>query len=210
MNFNYPNGQPYRSNRDKIKVKKQVEKKKIAYSNRGMTLEEDLNATNERYLASGEAVIHKKPTPIQVVNVDYPKRSAAKITEAYYRRASTTDYNGVYKGYYLDFEAKETKRKQSFPLNNFHEHQIKHMKDCINHGGICFIILRFSFSNRLFVLEAEELFPWWEQQFGSKGRKSIPLASIEKVGFELSYGFSPRIPYLEAVDKIIKKKQLQS
>lgn len=204
MSIRYPNGQPYR---DKASIKKQGKKKKVAYSKRGMTLEDDINKTNEQYRISGQAIIHKKPTPVQVVNVDYPRRSAAKITEAYYRKASTTDYNGVYKGYYLDFEAKETKRKQSFPLKNFHEHQMKHMKECIEHQGICFVILRFSHYNRIFLLEAEHLFPWWTQQFEEKGRKSIPLSFIEKEAYELKYGFSPRIPYLEAVDKMIAKKQ---
>lgn len=207
LSIRYPNGQPYRLHRVKGVTKKQEKKKKIAYSKRGMTLEEDINKTNEQYRQSGEAVIHKKPTPIQVVNVDYPRRSAAKITEAYYRRASTTDYNGVYKGHYLDFEAKETKRKQSFPLKNFHEHQIKHMKDCLDHQAICFVLLRFSHDNRVFLLEAEHLFSWWSQQYEENGRKSIPLSFIEKEGYELHYGFSPRIPYLEAVDEVIAKNK---
>ena len=102
--------------------------KKLSYSNRGKTLEDDLNETNQYYLAHGIAVIHKKPTPIQIVDVHYPKRSAAVIKEAYFKQASTTDYNGVYKGKYIDFEAKETKNCTSFPLKNFHDHQIEHMK----------------------------------------------------------------------------------
>ena len=81
-----------------------------------MRFEEAINESNEYYLNKQIAVIHKKPTPIQIVKVDYPKRSAATIKEAYFKEASTTDYNGVYQGYYLDFEAKATQNKTSFPL----------------------------------------------------------------------------------------------
>lgn len=201
MKIHYPNGQAFHYNENDYTNKKP--KTKTNYGNRGMTLEEDLNLTNTQYLKSNTAVIHKKPTPIQVVKVDYPKRSAAKITEAYYRRSSTTDYNGVYKGHYLDFEAKETKNKTSFPLNNFHEHQIDHMRQSTEHGGICFTIVRFSTLDEIYVLDAAFLFKWWDQQFSSNGRKSIPLAAIKKETASVSYGYNPRIPYLEVIDQWI-------
>lgn len=101
----------------------------------GMSLEDEINHSNQYYLSRHIAVIHKKPTPIQLVKVDYPKRSAAVIKEAYFRRPSTTDYNGIYKGYYIDFDAKETRNKRSFPLKNFHEHQIRHMQECVRQGA---------------------------------------------------------------------------
>ena len=94
MPIRYPNGKPYvPSAKNQLASQKQK-----SYSNRGMTLEEDINQSNTYYLSTGKAVIHKKPTPVQIVNVDYPKRSAAVIKEAYFKQASTTDYNGVYNG----------------------------------------------------------------------------------------------------------------
>lgn len=175
------------------------------YGKRGMTLEEDINSSNEFYLYQGRAVIHKKPTPIQVVKVDYPKRSAAVIREAYYRQSSTTDYNGVYRGQYIDFEAKETRNKTSFPLKNLHEHQIRHMEQCANHGGLAFVIIRFSSLNRVFLLHISCLSLFWQEQ-KAEGRKSIPLTYIEENGIEVPYGFQPVLDYLKGVDQWIDQK----
>ncbi|WP_423189382.1 Holliday junction resolvase RecU [Alkalibacterium sp. f15] len=208
MTIRYPNGKLYHIHDDKKKTENQPKKKKISYSKRGMTLEEDLNATNDYYLLRKKAVIHKKPIPIQVVNVDYPRRSAAKITEAYYRRASTTDYNGVYKGHYIDFEAKETQNKTSFPLKNFHDHQLNHMQACYEHGGICFVVIRFSTLNRVFIINFPQLNKWWNEQFEEKGKKSIPLKVIETEAIEINYGLSPRLPYLVVVDRLINEQNI--
>lgn len=204
LKINYPKGQ--RFHRMSKHSNSQNKEQPLNYSNRGMSLEADLNLTNKQYLASDVAVIHKKPTPIQVVKVDYPARAAAKITEAYYRSSSTTDYNGVYRGYYLDFEAKETKNKTSFPLNNFHQHQIEHMKATSKHGGICFTIILFSTLNEYYFVRADFLFKWWNQQFEKNGRKSIPIAAFKEHADFIPYGFNPRIPYLDFVDLLIDEK----
>src|SRR6056300_1068813 len=116
-------------------------KAKESQSNRGMKFEQILNETNEYYRLHDIAIIHKKPIPIQIVKVDYPSRSGAVIKEAYYKVPSTTDYNGIYKGYYIDFEAKETKNKTSFPLSNIHAHQIEHLIRVDAHGGIAFVLI---------------------------------------------------------------------
>src|SRR5690625_6692174 len=41
---------------------------RVKYGQRGMTLEKDLDITNNYYLQTSRAVIHKKPTPVQIVN----------------------------------------------------------------------------------------------------------------------------------------------
>ncbi|RDI43028.1 Holliday junction resolvase RecU [Falsibacillus pallidus] len=198
MKFHYPNGKKFVQPAVKSS-KKDKANNQVVYSNRGMTLEEDLNETNEYYLHKGMAVIYKKPTPVQIVKVDYPRRSAAVIKEAYFKQASTTDYNGVYKGAYIDFEAKETQNATSFPLKNFHEHQISHMKQVVNHGGISFVILRFSSTDEIFYLKSEHLSFFWERMKNG-GRKSISKAEIEEFGFSIPIGLHPRIDYLSIVD----------
>ncbi len=176
-------------------------KKETIYSSRGMILENLLNQTNELYRLQKRAVIHKKPTPIQIVKVNYPKRSAAQITEAYFRQASTTDYNGVYKGRYIDFEAKETKNKTSFPLKNIHEHQLSHMKECCEQGGIAFVIFYFSSLKEFYLVEYTSLEKYIEES--DQNRQSIPLSYLKKVGYPIQLSLQMTLNYLDAVDELL-------
>lgn len=198
MVFRYPNGKRYEPTNKPHPFRKRNQD--ISFSNRGMRLEEDLNETNEYYLEHGVAVIHKKPTPVQIVHVDYPARSAAVIREAYFKQASTTDYNGVYRGRYIDFEAKETKNKTSFPLQNFHDHQINHMRQVIKQGGIAFAILCFTQTEEVFLLDAADLIRFYDEKETS--RKSIPKQMIEQLGHAIQIGYQPRIDYLKIVDSV--------
>lgn len=171
------------------------------YSNRGMTLEEDINATNTYYLAADKAIIHKKPTPVQIVKVNYPKRSAAVITEGYFKQPSTTDYNGIYRSRHIDFEAKETKNKTRFPLANIHEHQVTHMKSIIEQGGICFLIIRFAVYDETFYMPAEILFRYWDAK-NDGGKKSIPYEQVKHVGFLIPFHYQARVNYLAIIDQL--------
>ena len=168
--FNYPN-------------KKGNFIQKTKYSNRGMELEEDINFANKYYLNNDIAVIHKKPIPIQIVEVNYPSRSSAMITKAFYKTPSTTDYNGLWNGKYIDFEAKETNSATSFSLNNIHDHQIEHMQKILNHGGITFIIVRFKKIDRTFILPFKN-FIFFYDRANNGGRKSIKLSEFEESAFE--------------------------
>lgn len=168
----------------------------VNYANRGMNLENMLNETNKYYLDNDIAVIYKKPTPIKVVKVDYTK---SKITEGYYNIPSTTDYNGLYKGKYIDFEAKETKSKTSFNLKNIHEHQIKHLERINKHNGISFLIVSFTSLNEIYLLFTKDFIKY----INSNNRKSIPISYFKNYGYIIKYGFNPILDYLKIVDKYI-------
>lgn len=172
--------------------------KNVNYANRGMTLEADLSASNEYYLVNDKAVIYKKPTPITISKVNYPSRLEAVIKEGYFRTPSTTDYNGVYKGKYIDFEAKETKSHTSFPLSNIHIHQIKHLKMICKHGGIGFLIVRFTMLNKTFLLTYNDL----EFFLNNYNRKSIPITYFEEKGYIIKDKYNPRVDYLSVIDNL--------
>lgn len=162
------------------------------YGNRGMTLESEINDSNKYYLENEIAVIYKKPTPIKVV-----KQINEKIVNAYFEKPSTTDYNGLYKGKYIDFEAKETKNSTSFPLSNIHSHQINHIKKIINHKGICFLIVRFTKINETYVLFGDDFINFIE----TETRKSIPIRYFKEKGYQIKDKLAPRVDYLEIIDK---------
>lgn len=183
--FNYPN-------------KKNTFVQKVNYSNRGMELEDDINFANKYYLNNNIAVIHKKPIPIQIVEVNYPNRASAMITKAFYKTPSTTDYNGLWNAKYIDFEAKETNSKTSFSLNNIHEHQINHMNKILNHGGITFIIIRFKKINRTFLLPFKKFLFFYNRAING-GRKSIKLSELEDTAFELTFNYKIRLDYLDII-----------
>ena len=184
---NYPTG--IKKNHNNI-----VENK-ISHKNRGMDLEHEINMTNEYYISKKKAFIYKKPTPIKLVKVDYKKR---KILEAYFEMPSTTDYNGIYKGKYIDFEAKETINKTNFPLTNIHNHQINHIRNIYEEKGICFIIVRFTKLNETYLLMAKDFINYID----NNNKSSIPIKYFKEKGYLINDKFIPRVDYLEIIDKM--------
>lgn len=172
-----------------------------SYANRGMTLESDINSSNEYYIKNNIALIYKKPTPIKVVQVEYPKN---KIKEAYFNEPSTLDYTGIYNGKYLEFDAKETRSKTSFPLSNIHKHQLEHIKKVIYFNGISYLIVRFTLLNKNYLLLGTDLLNF----INNENRKSIPLEYFEKYGYLIDIKYTPRLDYIKIIDKIIKGSDL--
>lgn len=171
-----------------------------SHANRGMDLENDINNTNSYYLDNDIAIVYKKPTPIKVSKVNYNKNNTI-ITEAFYEMPSTTDYNGIYKGKYIDFDAKEVKNSSSFALSNLHAHQLKHLKRVKEHGGISFLIVRFYKNNITYLIEIDEIIDY----INSENRKSIPIDYFESKAHRIPDAYIPRVNYIKVIDNLYFK-----
>lgn len=185
--MNYPNN-----------IKKDYHKQ-ISYANRGMDLEEIINDTNNYYLEKDIAVIYKKPTPIGISKVSY-KNNKMVIDKAYFASQSTLDYNGIYKGKYIEFDAKSTECKTSFPISNVSAHQIEHIRRILKHGGICFLIIRMN--SNFYLLDGNNFIHFID----TESRKSIPYSYIQEFSYELEYNYLKGLNYIQFVDLIIGGK----
>ena len=118
------------------------------------------------------------------------------ISKAYFSSQSTLDYNGLYKGKYIEFDAKSTKSRTSFPLSNIHEHQIKHIRNVIRHNGIVFLII--SMNDNFYLLNGIDLIKYIDEF----ERKCIPFDYIKDKGYLLEYNYSKGLNYIKYVDVI--------
>jgi recombination protein U len=169
----------------------------MTYSgNRGMGLEMLINYTNQIYAQKRWAVVNKRPTPVKIV-----KTSGTRILSAYLESASTVDYEGCYQGRSLQFEAKSTREKTRFPLDNFHQHQIDHMRACINQGAIVFTILEFSKLNETFYVPAKMITQAWDKH-SIGGPASIPYVEIHEQCAHINSTRGVPLDYLSVIDKL--------
>ena len=200
--INYPNK---KNTKTVVTERSKVAEKRFDLARLGMSFEEQITRANEYYLASGTAVVYKKPTPVQVVKVDYPRQSSVRITEAYFKTPSTTDFNGVADGVYLDFEAKETKYKTRFPLANVREHQIKHIFAVAKQGGFSFLLVKFVPLDEIYLLTADTLAIFW-QEYEKGARASIKHSEFVSSGVLVPTNTYPSADYLKVVKELLKQK----
>ena len=174
---------------------KRLYTKEISYGNRGMDLEYLIEQANDYYIANDLAYIYKKPTPIGVTKVSY-QNGGKRINDGYYKSPSTLDFNGLYKGRYIEFDAKETASKTSFPISNVHDHQIKHIRNIINHGGIAFLIIKMNAN--YYLLPGTVFINFLD----NNDRKSIPYDYLVANSFTIKVSLKG-LDYLPILDILI-------
>lgn len=165
--------------------------------NYGQAFENLLDYTNRIYQRKGIALINKRPTPVRVL-----KTRGNRILSAVYDKKSTVDYDGVYRGKPIAFEAKSTKQKR-LPLSMIADHQIKYLSLAKEHGSVTFLIVNLRAIDKVYVLSSSLILEYAESaQKG--GRKSIPLADIQGRGIKVSSSNGIPLDYLKAVDELLE------
>ena len=146
-------------------------------------LEKTANAINMGLRRSKKALVLKIPVPLELTS----KGLIAK--------ASTVDYSGtVQGGLSIDYDAKETENKTSFPLANIKEHQLNYLKLKSELGGIAFFMIHFKkvYPEKVFITPISLVHKYWHAATFEDGRKSIPFKEFKE-------------SWLTPVDEYIKK-----
>lgn len=170
----------------------------MGYANRGMAFELLLNNTNRMYKAENIGIFNKRPTPVKVLKTD--KRG--NITKSNWQEKSTVDYDGVYKGRAVYFEAKSTEKNTSFPLEYIHRHQIDYLKDTQEMGAICFFLIEFRMEQVIYFVPVSLVAEYYESMLYDGGRKSIPRKEFEKRAYIVPQTNRVAVDYLYHVDKL--------
>ena len=168
---------------------------------RGSTLEDMINKTNEKYREAGLALIQKVPTPITPVRIDQESRH---ITLAYFDQKSTVDYIGAVQGIPICFDAKEC-AKDTFALQNIHEHQVQFMGDFEKQGGVAFFLIYFTHKDILYYLPYEILLYFWNRA-KEGGRKSFRYDELNPE-YILPHKGGILVPYLDALQKDLDDRE---
>ncbi|MGM0806496.1 MAG: Holliday junction resolvase RecU [Bacillota bacterium] len=168
----------------------------MSQGNRGMAFEMMLNLINQMYAKQKVALINKRPTPVKVL-----KSKGTKVISGFYETQSTVDYDGVYRGHAIAFEAKSVGIDR-FDLKNLHQHQFDYLEKVENMGGISFVLIEFRTTKQIFFVPFSTIKHYFYHS-SVGGRKSIPLVDLEIYAYEVKRTKRSTLDYLEWVDKLI-------
>lgn len=141
---------------------------KSHYANRGKPFESLIIASNKQYAIKRWAVVEKVEAPFKALGMNN------SYVFGFYESKGFVDFVGIANGRSICFEAKSTRERTSFPLDNIKRHQVEVLRDWHNLGGISFVLIEFEKRNAVYLLRYPQLQKWWKSAEGG-GRKSIPF-----------------------------------
>jgi recombination protein U len=201
--IHYPDGRkevfvPKEKGLDRRKSENRTEAEKAhdsyVRSNMGMVFEEEVSKTCDFYREREIADIYKRPTPIKVVKMS--KTHPGMIEEAYFQKKSTTDYVGIYRKQYIDFECKETIHDE-VPYHMIRDQQFSHLALIGKLGGIGFFLVSFKSVAEVYLLPA----PIVLEEIKVKNHPGFKRSFFQEHGVLVRRGYNPPYFLLEAIDE---------
>ena len=162
--------------------------------NMGMQFENDVSKSCDFYREKELADIYKRPTPIKVVKMSKTKKGM--IEEAYFQEKSTTDYVGIYKGKYIDFECKETIH-DTVPYHMIREQQFRHLELITKLGGIGFFLVSFKKAQEVYLMPATIIL----EEIRNKKHPGFKREFFQEHGVLVKRSFLPPYLLLDAIDE---------
>lgn len=141
------------------------------HSHFGAVFEEMVEWANKAYEVRGQAVIQKIPTPWKVKRGYNSKTKKQEIFSAFPEKKSTVDFGGTASGRSIWFDAKTSKNKTSFPIQNIEPHQITFLQKVRQQNGLAFFLIFSLVRNKTWVLWIDQFMEFVE----TETRKSIPF-----------------------------------
>ncbi len=118
------------------------------------------------------------------------------IEEAYFQEKSTTDYVGIYKGKYIDFECKETIH-DSVPYSMIREQQYRHLESIISLGGIGFFLVSFRKYQEVYLIKAQIIIDKTKEKKHPGFKREFFIEN----GVQVKRSYRPPYLLLDAIDE---------
>ncbi|WP_164670941.1 Holliday junction resolvase RecU [Virgibacillus doumboii] len=168
---------------------------------RGSAFENSLNYTNQIYINQGRAVINKRPTPVKVL-----KSKGTRVLSGFYEEKSTVDYDGIYQGKSIVFEAKSTKEKR-LPFSIIADHQIKYLEQSEKQGAVSFLIVYMNITRETYLVP-NNMLQKYIREARNGGKKSIPLRDLEVYAHLVKSQNGVPLDYLSVVDRLLAAEKV--
>lgn len=170
---------------------------RFGYGNRGKSFENIIDHTNKIYQNKGIALINKRPTPMKIVG-----KTRGNQHICVFSHKSTVDYDGIYRGKPIVFEAKSVNSTR-LPLDIITDHQISYLDQADKHGAISFLIVEIRPLQDVFIV-SNSMLQKHVKIAKNDGRKSISMDDLEVYAELVRSGNGVPLDYLRVVDKLIE------
>lgn len=131
------------------------------------------------------------------------KGKGGRVLNGFYETKSTVDYDGVYKGRAIVFEAGSTENSTRFDLKNIAQHQLDYLEKAEKMGAIRFFLIEFSKDKSVFVAPLSVIQSYVGVSHQPKDKKPIPRTDFDIYGYLAEQTKRAPIDYLQYVDEAV-------